>query len=67
VLLDMKMPLMNGFEFLQAYAQRPLTQSPAVVIVLTTSLNPRQQLQAPPIQGYLAKFLTRAKGTQVFL
>jgi CheY-like chemotaxis protein len=69
ILLDLKMPLMNGIEFLQAYAQRPSTGTPAVVIVLTTSLNPRdvEQLQQLPIHGYLTKPLTRDKVNQILL
>jgi CheY-like chemotaxis protein len=68
ILLDLKMPLMNGFEFLQAYAQRPAAENSAVVIImLTTSLNPRdvEQMQGLPIHGYLTKPLTRDKITQV--
>lgn len=64
ILLDMKMPLMNGFEFLQAYAQRPARENPTVVIImLTTSLNPKDvaQMQGLPIAGYLTKPLTRDK------
>jgi CheY-like chemotaxis protein len=68
VLLDMKMPLMNGFEFLQAYAQRPPTENPAVIIImLTTSLNPKdvERMQGLPIAGYLTKPLTRDKVEQI--
>jgi CheY-like chemotaxis protein len=64
VLLDMKMPRMNGVEFLQAYTQRPVTDNPAVIIImLTTSLNPQDvaQMQGLPIAGYLTKPLTRDK------
>ncbi|MCC2548598.1 response regulator [Hymenobacter sp. BT175] len=63
-LLDMKMPKMNGFEFLQVFAQRPQRQNPSVVIImLTTSLNPKdvEQMQGLPIHGYLIKPLTRDK------
>ena len=70
VLLDMKMPLMNGFEFLQAYAQQPERENPTVVIImLTTSLTPRdvEQMQGLPIHGYLTKPLTREKVNQVLL
>ena len=70
VLLDMKMPLMNGFEFLQAYAQRPVRENPTVVIImLTTSLNPKDvaQMQGLPIAGYLTKPLTRDKINQLLL
>ena len=68
ILLDMKMPRMNGFEFLQAYAQRPQRGKPPVVIImLTTSLNPKDvaQMQHLPIDGYLTKPLTREKINQI--
>ncbi|SDY94596.1 Response regulator receiver domain-containing protein [Hymenobacter psychrophilus] len=68
ILLDLKMPIMNGMKFLHAYAQRPERQNPSVVIImLTTSLNPRdvEQMQDLPIAGYLTKPLTRDKVNQV--
>jgi CheY-like chemotaxis protein len=68
ILLDLKMPRMNGVEFLQAYAQRPERENPSVVIImLTTSLNPKdvEQMQGLPIAGYLTKPLTRDKVNQV--
>jgi CheY-like chemotaxis protein len=68
ILLDMKMPRMNGVEFLQAYAQRPASQNPAVVIImLTTSLNPLDvaRMQDLPIAGFLTKPLTRDKINQL--
>ncbi|UOQ71347.1 hypothetical protein [Hymenobacter cellulosilyticus] len=36
----MKMPVMDGFEFLEAYVQLPDEQRESVIIMLTTSLNP---------------------------
>ncbi|WP_035563283.1 response regulator [Hymenobacter sp. IS2118] len=68
ILLDMKMPRMNGIEFLQAYAQRPAAQNPAVVIImLTTSLNPADvaRMQNLPIAGYLTKPLSQEKISQL--
>ena len=68
ILLDLKMPIMNGFEFLQAYAQRsPHENSTVVIIMLTTSLHPTDvaQMQGLPIAGYLTKPLTRDKINQV--
>ncbi|RDC58851.1 response regulator [Adhaeribacter pallidiroseus] len=41
ILLDINMPVMDGFEFLKAYEQLELAQRQSVVIImLTTSLNP---------------------------
>ena len=68
ILLDMKMPLMNGLEFLQVFAQRPPRRSPPVVVImLTTSLNPDDvaRMQSLPIAGYLTKPLTSEKITQL--
>ena len=68
ILLDINMPLMNGIDFLKAYAQRPARENPTVVIImLTTSLNPNDvdQIQGLPIAGYLTKPLTREKINQV--
>ncbi|MBC8082670.1 MAG: response regulator [Hymenobacter sp.] len=64
ILLDVKMPVMNGFEFLEAYAQRPHLHKQAVIIVmLTTSLHSQdvRRLEQLPIAGFLNKPLTKEK------
>ncbi|MCC2547269.1 response regulator [Hymenobacter sp. BT175] len=64
ILLDVNMPVMNGFEFLEAYEQLSLPQRQSVVIImLTTSLHPRdvQRVQEASIAGYLSKPLTKEK------
>lgn len=64
ILLDMKMPIMNGIEFLEAYAQLPLAKQRGVVIVmLTTSILPRdlERVQQLPVAGVLNKPLTKEK------
>src|SRR5687768_12322476 len=41
ILLDINMPVMNGFEFLEAYGKLEFARKQSVVIVmLTTSMNP---------------------------
>lgn len=68
ILLDMKMPVMNGIEFLKAYAQRAPAENPDVIIImLTTSLNANDLLQIEqlPIAGFLTKPLTREKVNQL--
>jgi CheY-like chemotaxis protein len=68
ILLDLRMPTMDGFEFLQAYAHQALAgQATPVVIMLTSSLHPHDvaRMQDLPIAGYLTKPLTAEKISQV--
>jgi CheY-like chemotaxis protein len=68
VLLDMNMPVLNGLGFLEAYVQLPLAQQrPIVIVMLTTSLHPVDQLQAEqlPIAGFINKPLTKEKVTAI--
>lgn len=62
ILLDVNMPVMNGFEFLEAYQQLPAApRRHTVIVMLTTSTLDADQLRAQqlPIAGYLTKPLTR--------
>lgn len=61
ILLDLNMPVMNGFEFLKAYEKLEFAHKQSVVIVmLTTSMNPGDValLGEFPTQGLLNKPLT---------
>jgi CheY-like chemotaxis protein len=68
ILLDLNMPVMNGREFLEAYARLPAAQQQAsTVVVLTSSLHRHDQQLADrlPIAGFITKPLTRAKVTEL--
>jgi CheY-like chemotaxis protein len=68
VLLDINMPVMDGFTFLKAYNQLPQAQREAIVIVmLTTSLLDADMMRARqlPVAGFLSKPLTRAGVSEV--
>ena len=57
ILLDLNMPLMDGWEFLDELARLPLTR-PLCVLVLTSSINPADRAKAasyPTVGGYFAK------------
>ncbi len=64
ILLDINMPGMNGFEFLEAYHNLPQPlKSDIVLMMLTTSLNPADTDRAGQfgeVTGYRPKPLTHA-------
>lgn len=68
VLLDVKMPVMDGSAFLEAYDKLPLLQKQAITtVMLTTSLHPRDVDRAKKlnIAGFLNKPLTKEKVNEV--
>lgn len=64
VLLDVRMPGMNGLAFVEAYQRLPEAHQQAVVIVLhTATMNSTDlgRIEALPIAGLVSKPLTRDK------
>ena len=62
ILLDINMPIMNGWEFLDAYGKLPGRDKPKpVIIMLTTSANPADKIKAKNVyktSGFETKPLT---------
>lgn len=67
ILLDLNMPVMDGFEFLEKLIELKVDTSKVSVVLLTTSSNERDQQRAKNfnITGYINKPLTEAKINQV--
>jgi CheY-like chemotaxis protein len=65
IFLDINMPAMNGWEFLQKYnSLEKEHKGNIVIIMLTTSLNPDDRLRSgdfPDVSGFENKPLTREK------
>ena len=65
IFLDLNMPGMNGWEFLDSYKRLPVEKKKSIaLLVLTTSLNPDDENRAknyPDLDGFLRKPLTPEK------
>ncbi len=58
IFLDINMPLMNGWEFLEEYQSLHFDKKPPVIIMLTTSVNPDDEEKSkkyPSITGFMHK------------
>ncbi|KIN62154.1 Response regulator receiver protein [Sulfitobacter noctilucicola] len=63
ILLDINMPIMDGFEFLEAVTEKFGADMCPIVVMLTTSLNPKDELRAKGfsvVEDFLNKPLTKA-------
>jgi CheY-like chemotaxis protein len=61
ILLDINMPVMDGFEFIDAFRKLNFSnQDQVVIVMLTTSSNPKdlEKLETLGIGGYINKPLT---------
>jgi CheY-like chemotaxis protein len=70
ILLDINMPLMNGFEFLSAYAQleKEAERTPSIIVMLTSSsfeTDRERALQDPLVKDYIVKPLTLQRAVEL--
>lgn len=69
ILLDLNMPLMNGWEFLKAYRELPQERREiAIVIMLTTSLRPEDFARAesmPEVHSMMNKPLNKEQVEEI--
>lgn len=63
IFLDINMPIMDGWEFIQVARQEDVIANSVVVMMLTTSQNPDDRARAEAggkLQGFLTKPLTQS-------
>lgn len=68
ILVDLDMPLMDGFQFLQAYQSLDFKNKDSVVVaVLTSSFNPKDVNRAKEfsVDDFIVKPLTKEKMTEL--
>lgn len=61
ILLDINMPVMNGWEFLQQYAHIEITNDRNSIVMLTSSIDPEDKQKAEEFEdvvGYRSKPLS---------
>lgn len=68
ILLDLHMPVMNGFEFMEDFLKLSYQGEAPKILILTSSANPvdKEKVEQYPIMGYINKPLRFEELTKVF-
>lgn len=62
IMLDINLPIMNGFVFLEKFRELKISQHPIEIIMLSATSNPVGIKKAKEkCSGFIAKFLTEKK------
>lgn len=67
ILLDINMPIMDGWEFLEEFSRMPCSKE-ITVIILTSSINPEDREKAKRykgVKGFMSKPITKDKLDQI--
>jgi len=66
IFLDLNMPRLNGWEFLEIYEQFDLsyTDKKPTIVILTTSMNPKDRTKAQQIET-VSEFLQKPLSTEI--
>ena len=68
ILLDLNMPIMNGWEFLDAYHKLPTRGNTKIFILLSTDLEPAQKellIAYPSVNGFIDKPISKTSFSQL--
>ncbi len=64
VLLDINMPQMNGWEFVDEFSKLVNGNSPTKIVMLTSSINPKDQERAESL-SYVSEFRSKPLTTEM--
>ena len=68
ILLDIALPVMNGFEFLDEFAKLEIAKQPIDIFILTNSVNPadKETARQKNCAGFISKPLTIEKLSEYY-
>lgn len=67
VLLDVNMPILNGFEFLEKIAQEPMVENMSIIMLTSSTLEADREKASkyPFVKGYIAKPILKDKVVEI--